>query len=361
MLTNPTLTLRSRPAVPVADATVRLDVVHIVSPAYDWVFFLLPPMVGLTLGILVSGTMLDRPFKLWDQETTWAGLAIGVLIHAHLVIVFFRSHGNPDIFKLHRFRFIWIPPLLYLALLSSRWILVSAAVLVTFWDVYHSALQTFGLARIYDRRQGNDPNVGRRLDFWLNLVLYAGPILAGVTMIDHFDDFKQFESVGATFFTAVPAFMTGHQRYFTWTVVVGGTLFLAYYVFAYAKLSKQGYCVSPLKTFLLASTGFCSIYTWGFNTWGEAFFIMNFFHAFQYFGVVWAFENRRMIRLFRVETFPFGKPLTVCLFVALALAYGFWVQTLDSGIEWLWAVTLVVSILHFWYDGFIWSVRKQLV
>jgi hypothetical protein len=76
---------------------------------------------------------------------------------------------------------------------------------------------------------------------------------------------------------------------------------------------------------------------------------------------VWAFENKRMIRLFRVETLRFGKPLTVCLFVGLALGYGFWVQTLDSGIEWLWAVTLVVSILHFWYDGFIWSVRKKQV
>ena len=251
--------------MPVADATVRPDVVHIVSPAYDWVFFLLPPMVGLTLGILVSGTVLDRPFELWNQKPPGWDWPSACSFTRTSVIVFFRSHGNPDIFRLHPFRFVWIPPLLYLALLSSRWILVSAAVLVTFWDVYHSALQTFGLARIYDRRQGNDPNVGRRLDWWLNLLLYAGPILAGVTMIDHFDDFEQFETVGATFFTAVPAFMTGHQRYFTWAVVVGGSLFLTYYVFAYAKLSKQGYCVSPLKTFLLASTGFCSIYTWGFN------------------------------------------------------------------------------------------------
>jgi hypothetical protein len=191
-----------------------------------------------------------------------------------------------------------------------------------------------------------------------NGVLFA---IAGVTMIDHFKDFEQFETVGATFFTAVPAFMTGHQRYFTWAVVVGGTLFLAYYVCSYAKLSRQGYSVSPLKTYLLASTGLRSIYTWGFNTWGEAFFIMNFFHAFQYFGVVWAFENKRMIRFFRVERLRFGKPLTVCLFVALAFGYGLWVQSLDSGIQWLWAITLVVSILHFWYDGFIWSVRKRQV
>ncbi len=56
------------------------------------------------------------------------------------------------------------------------------------------------------------------------------------------------------------------------------------------------------------STGLVSIYTWGFNTWGEAFFIMNVFHAVQYFGIV-----------------------------------------------------LVMSIMHFWYDGFIWSVQKKQV
>jgi hypothetical protein len=27
----------------------------------------------------------------------------------------------------------------------------------------------------------------------------------------------------------------------------------------------------------------------------------------------------------------------------------------------LWAITLVVSILHFWYDGFIWSVRARRI
>jgi hypothetical protein len=48
------------------------------------------------------------------------------------------------------------------------------SVLATFWDVYHSALQTFGFARIYDRKAGNDPMVGRRLDWHLNQLLYAG-------------------------------------------------------------------------------------------------------------------------------------------------------------------------------------------
>ena len=104
-----------------------------------------------------------------------------------------------------------------------------------------------------------------------------------------------------------------------------------------------------------------SIYTWGFNSFGEAFFIMNFFHALQYFGIVWAFEKRNMLKLFHLDRLPFGKPLAAVLFVAVGGAYGFWVEALDTSIEALWAVTLIVSIMHFWYDGFVWSVRKKQV
>ena len=75
---------------------------------------------------------------------------IGVIIHAHIVVVFFRSHGNPGIFKTHRFRFIAVPIILFSAMLVSEWVLISVAVLFTFWDVYHSGAQTFGFGRIYD-------------------------------------------------------------------------------------------------------------------------------------------------------------------------------------------------------------------
>jgi hypothetical protein len=34
---------------------------------------------------------------------------------------------------------------------------------------------------------------------------------------------------------------------------------------------------------------------------------------------------------------------------------------MDTNLQWLWAATIVVSIMHFWYDGFIWSVSKRQV
>ncbi len=335
---------------------------YIVGPVYDWLLFLLPPVIALALGLLISGTAFaDNEFDFYGYDVSWSSLLIGVFIHAHLVIVFFRSHGNPRIRALYPFRFLAVPVLLYAAMMSSMWVLISVSVLTTFWDVYHSGLQTFGFARIYDRKCGNDPNAGRTLDWCLNNLLYAGPILAGATMIDHFEDLEKFEDLGTTFFSAVPAFMESHQRYYARALLAFGTLFLLYYVFAQWRLHRRGHEISRLKVYLLASTGLCSIYSWGFNSWGEAFFIMNFFHALQYFGLVWATEKRNLMRLFRVEGLRLGKPIALALFLGLACAYGVWVEALDAGIEWLWSVTLVVSIMHFWYDGFIWSVRKRQV
>lgn len=335
---------------------------YIAGRWYDWGFFLLPPILSLVIGALISSTWLaTERFRYGDRRVTFANVAIAALIHAHLVAVFFRSHGNPSVFKLHPVRFLVVPALLLAAMLSSTWILVAVTVLTVFWDVYHSALQTFGLGRIYDRNEGNDPALGRRLDYVLNLLFYAGPILGGATMLAHFNKLELFEEVESTFFTSIPAFMQTNQRYLTWAVLGLGTLFLVYYVGSYVRLYRRGYKVSFLKVYLLASTGLCSIYTWGFNPWGAAFFIMNLFHAVQYLGLVWWSERRHIQRRLRLERLRGGALLTGVVFLGSVLAYGVWAEAVELDIEWMWCLTQVVAIMHFWYDGFIWSVARKQV
>jgi hypothetical protein len=335
---------------------------YILGPRFDWAFFLLPPSAALILGIAISGTAFsEAPIVFLGHETTAATLMIGAIIHAHLVAVFFRSHGNPTIFRSFPLRFVLVPLVVWWAIGASLWAAAAATVLATFWDVWHSGLQTFGLARIYERNHGNAPDLARRLDLWLNHLLYAGPILAGATMLDHFRDFGAFESVGATWFTSIPAFMEGNQRYWTWGVLIAGTAYVGYYLFAHWRLYRQGHRFSRQKVFLLATTGLCSIYTWGFNSWGEAFFIMNLFHAVQYLALIWATEHPRMMRWLRVERAPSGFAVTALLFLGMVFAYGVWAELLDSDVNSLWAITIAVSLMHFWYDGFIWSVaRKQI-
>ena len=326
---------------------------YIVGPVYDWVFFLLPPTLALTLGILISGTSFSgAELSVWGASDSLAGLFLGTVVHAHLVAVVFRSHANPEIFRRTPLRFTIVPLALWAAIALSPWLAVAASIVATFWDVWHSGAQTFGFARIYDRNAGNPPELGRKLDFWLNQVLYLGPVLAGATLMDHLDGFEHFEDVGTALFAAVPARVAGLQGILTVTVTAGGTLFLVVYVASYVRLARQGYRFPFEKVFLLVSTGVCSIYTWGWNSWGEAFFIMNLFHAVQYLALVWAMERKRLARAGR---------LAAPLFFGSVLLYGGLVQLLDPGLHVLWSATIVVSLMHFWYDAFVWSVRRRQI
>ena len=117
--------------------------------------------------------------------------------------------------------------------------------------------------------------------------------------MDHVDSFIELRQiVGDTLFSSVPAAVEGHRALpHLWRARgrhgddrrvrarrTGGS-------------RKRGDWKPPwLKIWLVASTGFVSIYTWGFNSWGQAFLIMNLFHAVQYLALVWAMEGKRIAR-----------------------------------------------------------------
>jgi hypothetical protein len=295
---------------------------------------------------------------LGTEDDTLVGFFIGTIIHAHLVAVFFRSHNNPAIRKLYPVRFLVVPVVLYLAIVASPWIAVASTVVATFWDVWHSGAQTFGFARIYERNHGTPPELGRRLDFWLHQLMYAGPILAGAALMDHFDSFEKFSTIGDAFFSRVPAQVSSHARWLTYGVLGVAAAFVVVYAAIYHRLAQRGYRPPWQKLWLVGSTAFVSIYTWGFNSWGQAFLIMNLFHGVQYLALVWAMEGKRIAERMRVP----GRPrLALAIYLGSVLAYGFGVQMLDADITVLWAITMVVSIMHFWYDAFVWSVRKAQI
>jgi hypothetical protein len=333
---------------------------YIVSRSFDWLFFLGAPMWALSLGILVSGSFLANDiWFLGGEDDTLVGFFIGTMIHAHLVAVFFRSHGNPAIRKLYPIRFFIVPVILWVGIVYSPWLAAASTVVATFWDVWHSGAQTFGFARIYERNHGTPPELGRRLDFVLQQVFYLGPILAGATLMDHVDSFSSFEKIGDAFFSSVPAKVEGYASYLTYGVVIVGTAVVIAYVLTYWQLARSGDWKPPwLKIWLVASTGFVSIYTWAFNSWGQAFLIMNLFHAVQYLALVWAMEGKRIAALMRLPSRP---SIALAIYLGSVLAYGLGVQALDSDLTTLWAITMVVSLMHFWYDAFVWSVRRAQV
>ena len=339
-------------------ATTRTGSAWIVSPAYDSLGILLPPLMALGLGIALSGTAFaTQPIEWGGRNVAWAQIAMGVMIHGHLVAVAFRSHGNKAIFSQHPVRFVAVPLALLIGMLVWRPVFIVAIVVATFWDVYHSGLQTFGFARIYDARLGNDPKVGRSLDWMLNHVLYAGPIFAGASMMDHVGDFELLSAIGSPLGTWLPEFMALSQPRYSPVIIAFGLAYLAFYLVAWSRLVQQGYRVSLQKVFLLVSTGFVSVYTWGFNSWGQAYLIMNFFHAAQYFAIVWATEGTNFGKLTGLENW--GRAAVITGFLGISLGYGLLVEL--NTLYAFAAFSVVVSLMHFWYDGFVWSVRQRAV
>ena len=125
------------------------------------------------------------------------------------------------------------------------------------------------------------------------------------------------------------------------------------------RLVRAGRRVSPQKVVLLVSTALVSLWAWGFNAFGEAFFIANFFHALQYFAIVWITEGGRLSRVVPTARIGWAKGLVFFGMIGLAGAFGFWADQLADARGPTYALLLVVSLMHFWYDGFIWSVRRR--
>jgi hypothetical protein len=342
---------------------------YIVGPLYDSVFFIGAPLVALALGTFLFipsiSAMVNFTVELPWLESQFSqpliAMSIKVFIQAHLVLVFLRSHLNPKINRLHPIRFFLVPSVLLVACLSSQVMLICVLVLAVWWDVYHSALQTFGLGRIYDARQGNNPELGRQADRILNLAIYIGPILAGTNLWVHLRHFRTFKSVDMESLAAFGDLVFAQREDLQTTVFAIGVPIVVWYLLYYRRLATQGYTISTQKVILLASTALCSIYAWGFMAPGKAYFVINFFHALQYFAIVWWSEKKNVISLFGLTRLPFRAAAVLLILIVPTFTYGVWAVVMSGEAAGVVAITAVVSIMHFWYDGFVWSVRKHQV
>jgi len=302
----------------------------------DWIHLVLAPVWALALGLALAWSPLTRwKVSAFGLSGSPVDAFLGAFIMAHLVIVFFRSHGNAEVRARHPVRFWLVPPALLLALVFSAPALTAAAALAIWWDVYHSSLQTFGIGRIFDRNADNDPEAGRSLDLILSLLLYAGPILCGSMLLFHAQPLYSLEA--GPWVEAIVRFQPRMRPF----IVGAGLLFLVLYIVNYAALISKGYRPPREKVALQLGTAAVSVWAWGFNPLGMALFIMNFFHAWQYFFLVRRYER-----------------VPLALLAGAGFLYGAVFGVLGDLSDKALAVTLVVSLMHFWYDGFVWSVRK---
>ena len=327
------------------------------GPRFDAFFFWGAPLVAAASvwAWVLAATAMPAP--LGKDAIGLLVYAVVVLTFAHLVAVVPRAYLNPQVFADNRRRLTVVPLLLVAGLSLSPVLLVCGAVLAVLWDVHHSAMQTFGIGRIYDMKSGNGPHVLRGTDLRLNWALYVGPIAAGASLLAHFESFAGFGRIDWALLASAPGVVAGNAEPIRYAAIAAWSAALLWSIRDYRAAAAAGYRMPAHKAALFGSTGAVSILAWGIAPPFVAFAIINLFHAVQYFALVWLKEGERL-------TGAFGRgrhrALSLALFLALCGGFGLaYAATEKTSL--LIAPFVACSLLHFWFDSFVWSVRKKQV
>jgi hypothetical protein len=328
------------------------------GPRFDFIFFWGSPILA---SILVWAWVLGAramPSAAGQGAVAALVYAVGVLTFAHLVAVVPRAYLNRDVFSANRNRLVVVPLLLLAALLVSPVLLVCAAVLAVLWDVHHSAMQTFGICRIYDMKAGNGPQTLRSTDLRLNWALYVGPIAAGASLIVHAESFSNFGRLDWSLLGSGPGIVAGHVDSIRYAAIAAWAAAIAWAVRDYRAAAAAGYAMPVHKAALLGSTSFVSILAWGFAPPFMAFAIINLFHAVQYFALVWLKEGDRIAAA--IPRWGGSRRIGLAALLLSCGVFGIVYAAIDQK-SLLIAPFLACSLLHFWFDSFVWSVRKKQV
>jgi hypothetical protein len=332
------------------------------SALCDWCWIVLSSCWAIALGWLLSQWLLQKTVLFLDTTQTTAFFFYMALTQGHLLITVFRTHANPALFNKFYWRFTLVPLLVYAAAISNHWMFASLFVVSVFWDVYHSSLQVFGFARIYDRKAGNDPQKGRRLDYLLCLMIYAGPVLGGLLLLEHLAAFGELASlseleifgllISAQALASAPDLTTPYLESIRILVIGCAAVILIIYFISLQRLSREGYRLPLPKLAMFISTAIACVFAWGFNSFAMGFLIANIFHAVQYFAFDRVIERESLGRVPPLSPIPQGA-----LYVLIPFVLGLLVISFDS-ME-ARALVIVCALMHFWWDGFIWSVRTD--
>lgn len=284
-------------------------------------------------------------------------LISAVLTYAHLVAVVPRAYLNKDVFQSNRARLTWVPLILLASLFLSPALLAIGGVVAIFWDIHHSAMQNFGLSRIYDMKAGNDAQVLRKTDLRLNWFLYVGPLAGGAALMTHLHALDRLDGIGLVSIARLPGVFSGHLTLISLIAIAAWVIVLGWSIHDYRRAMAKGYRLPAHKVALIGSTEFVSLVAWGFSSPLIALASINIYHAVQYFALVWLKEGGRMTA-FSGRT----AGVTLLAFFAACMGVGILYQLATrADPKWLLAPFIACSLLHFWYDSFVWSVRKKQV
>jgi hypothetical protein len=311
------------------------------------------PIFAYAHVLSVSGTndlVLNRLFR---------GAFVLSLLHQPLTLAL--VYGDRDQFAMRKRLFTWSPPvavaLIATAVLLDLWIVVPIAAI---WNTVHTLQQRYGLSRIYSRKSGYG---SARLD---RAVLYIG--MAAALFVAG-SSTKTLEALGRVMLddrnASAITDLTSIRPYALWLVVPA----LAAFAVVLGMLIRQERAhlaeANPAKWLYVGSSlALIAAIAWdplaGFVAYVAA-------HAIEYTIVVdktvekrYAASRPDMPLLGRLVRDRRARMASFAIFVAVILVFDARVRTAIPGHAYL-IVVYSIGILHFWYDSFIWKLRRPSV
>ncbi|HEY4214988.1 MAG TPA: hypothetical protein VGM84_26160 [Steroidobacteraceae bacterium] len=350
----------------------------ILDPVQDTVLVLAAPVI--VLGLSIAAFTAFPPSK---ATALIIGLHV-IFTVAHHMPTFIRIYGDVEL--LRRFRWtLLLGPVVPLALSAGvlafiacqgypvEWFLY-LYLMLALWDPWHFLRQHYGFMRIYDRHNQAPRRLAARLDLLLCASFFAFVLLASGAW---------FPEILCDLYTSahIPILMAvSPQALDVLTSVgeIGAGLSVGVYAGYLYWCRRQGYFVAPAKVLLVLGT-FPVLYLtytpnslitslapgWSFKV---GFACIGIVHMTQYLAIVWRYNRslasqpqRARSGLFRIFH-QRGGWLAALAYVAFCLLYG---DVITTKFESRWVMSAVLAVgftstlLHYYYDGFIWKVRHQ--
>jgi Tfp pilus assembly protein PilF len=273
-----------------------------------------------------------------------------------------RAYGDRALFERFKWRFILAPLfLLTVCVAFFWWDLKGILLVVFFWGVWHGLMQTYGFCRIYDAKTGTFDALTRRLDFAMCVIWFATAVALSPYRLS--DTLDTYYMCGGPFIA--PSLIHNGQQLILLAAITVSVLFLLHF----GRMWIIGHRPNPVKLALLVTS---IAFWWYCNNLvanilvGIALF--EVFHDVQYLSLVWIYNRNRVEKDSNIGgfmRFVFRRSGSLIgLYVGLVFAYGS-VSYLNAhvGLETvkriLTGVVTASTLLHFYYDGFIWKVRER--
>jgi len=273
-----------------------------------------------------------------------------------------RAYGDRALFERFKWRFIFAP-LFLLAVCTAFfwWDLKGILLVVFFWGVWHGLMQTYGFCRIYDAKTGTFDALTRRLDFAMCVIWFATAVALSPYRLS--DTLDTYYMCGGPFIP--PTVVHYGQQLILWAAIGVSVVFFIHF----GRMWIVGKRPNPVKVALLITS---ITFWWYCNNLvanilvGIALF--EVFHDVQYLSLVWIYNRNRVEKDSNIGgfmRFVFRRSGSLMgLYVGLVFAYGSLAYInghlgIDTVKRILTGVVTASTLLHFYYDGFIWKVRER--